>query len=50
MMKKVKLTPSLIGLDSARVEIPTPFGDIVVTQEKGKDAEIICPDEIEILK
>ena len=50
MMKKVKLTPCLIGLDSARVEIPTPYGDIVVTQEKGKDAEIICPKEIEILK
>ena len=48
--KKVKLNPSLIGLDSARVEIPTPYGDIVVTQEKGKETEIICPDEIEMLK
>jgi hypothetical protein len=49
-MKKIKLTPTLLGLDFARVEIPTPYGDIVVTQEKGNDAEIICPKEIEILK
>ena len=48
-MKKVKLSPSLIGLDFARVEIPTPYGDIVVEQENGKDTNIICPDEIEIV-
>ena len=48
-MKKIKLTPTLLGLDFARVEIPTPYGDIVVEQENGKETKIICPDEIEIV-
>jgi len=48
-MKKIKLSPSLIGLESARVEIPTPFGDIIVEQQKGKDTKITYPDEITII-
>ena len=48
-MKKIKLSPSLIGLDYARVEIPTPYGDIVISQEKDKKAVIESPDEIEII-
>ena len=49
-MKKIKLSPSLLGLKSARVEIPTPYGDIVVEQKSGNNAEISCPDEIEVVK
>lgn len=48
-MKKIKLSPSLIGLEKAKVEIPTPYGDIIIEQEKGKDTKIICPDEITII-
>lgn len=48
-MKKIRLSPSLIGLESARVEIPTPFGDIIVEQQKGRDAKITYPDEITII-
>ena len=49
-MKKIRLNPSLIGLDRAIVEIPTPYGDIVVEQEKGKDTKITAPDRIEIVR
>ncbi len=48
-MKKVKINPALLGLDYASVEIPTPYGDIVVEQEKGKDAKITCPEEITVM-
>ena len=48
-MKKIKLSPSLIGLDYARVEIPTPYGDMVISQEKDKKAVIESPDEIEVI-
>lgn len=53
-MKKVKFNPSLLGLTSARVEIPTPYGDIVIEQSKdtvenGEGARIKYPDEIEII-
>ena len=53
-MKKIRLNPSLLGLSFAKVEIPTPYGDIVVEQtreanEKGEGAKITFPDEIEIV-
>ncbi len=47
-MKKVSINPSLIGLEKARVEIPTPYGDIIVEQEIGKKASITAPKEIEL--
>lgn len=48
--KKIKLNPSLIGLESAVVEIPTPYGMITVTQQKGREAELKIPAEIEVIK
>ena len=46
---KVKFDPSLLGLNSARVEIPTPCGMIVIDQHKGKEPEILVPDGIELV-
>ena len=46
--KKIALKPSLLGLDSAHVEIPTPFGAIVCDMEKGKEPVVSVPDGIEL--
>lgn len=48
-MKRIKLSPSLLGLEQAKVEIPTPFGEIYVEQERGKQAKITCPPDITIV-
>ena len=46
--KSVKLCPSLLGLSSATVEIPTPHGMIVCDMKQGERPKIIAPCEIEI--
>ena len=46
--KSVKLSPALLGLERASVEIPTPYGMIVCEMEKGKAVRILAPREIEI--
>ena len=48
-MKKIKLSPTLLGLDRAYVEIPTPCGLVTVEQEKGKKTKICAPEGIEIV-
>lgn len=48
--KKIKLNPSLLGLESAVTEIPTPYGMITVTQQKGREAEYSIPDGIALEK
>ncbi len=48
-MKKLRLSPSLLGLESARVEIPTPHGDIIIEQQKGTEPKITKPCGIEII-
>ena len=48
--KKIRLSPSLIGLHNAVVEIPTPFGMITVSQQKGAEAEVEIPAGIEVIK
>ena len=45
-MKKIRLKPSLIGLERAQVQIPTPYGMITLRQEKGKATEVDFPEEI----
>lgn len=47
--RAVRLAPSLLGLDSATVEIPTPYGTITVEQKKGEAPKISVPKEITIL-
>ncbi len=48
-MKKLIFNPSLMGLEFATVEIPTPQGMVTIKLEKGKEPEITAPDKIEIL-
>ena len=44
--KRIRLSPSLLSLEYARVEIPTPNGNIVITQKSGSEAKISLPDGI----
>ncbi|MBQ6932080.1 MAG: hypothetical protein IJN38_08125 [Clostridia bacterium] len=44
--RKISLSPSLLGLDKATTEIPTPYGLITVTQRDGK-TEYDIPEGIE---
>ncbi len=46
---KVKLAPSLLGMKNARVEIPTPMGDIVVDMKEGSEPAITVPAGVELL-
>lgn len=48
--KKIRLNPSLLGLESANVEVPTPFGKLTVQMKQGEHPLIIAPDEIEIIR
>jgi len=45
-MKKIRLVPSLLGLERAHVEIPTPMGMIKADMEKGKEPLITVPEGI----
>lgn len=47
--RKLRFDPSLLGLASADVGIPTPYGMITVHQESGKKPEILVPDGIELV-
>ena len=44
--KKIKLQPSLLGLEWAKVEIPTPYGMITCEMKQGCEPKSIVPDEI----
>ena len=45
---EISLSPSLLGLKKAAVQIPTPYGNITVTLEDGKQPVFDVPAEIEI--
>ncbi len=47
-MKKLKFNPSLLGLDFATVEIPTPNGILTIRMKKGEEPVISAPQGIEI--
>ena len=47
--KRIRLNPSLLGLNSAHVEIPTPSGIIDLKMEAGKVPEITVPKEIRLM-
>ena len=44
--EEIRLNPSLLGLDSASVQIPTPYGMIEVKQSKDCAPEITVPEGI----
>ena len=48
-MKKLSFEPDLWGLDSAEIVIPSAYGEIKIRLEKGRNAEITVPKEIEII-
>lgn len=45
--KKIKFAPSLLGLESASVEIPTPYGMITCVMKQGCETRFAVPGEIE---
>ena len=47
--KKIKLRPSLLGLDEATVELPTPYGMVICKLKKGCEAEISAPEVVEVI-
>ena len=46
--RKISLSPTALGLDRARAEVPTPFGILRVTAYKDRPPEIEAPAGIEI--
>ena len=46
--EEISLSPSLLGLESARVELPTPYGDITVEMKAGSEPVITSPKEVTI--
>ncbi len=46
--KKVSLSPSLLGLESADVSIPTPLGTINCSLKKGEKPRITVPEGIKL--
>ena len=48
-MTKLRLKPSLLGLEYARVELPTPFGTVTVEQRLGESPRIESPGSVEII-
>lgn len=48
-MRKIRLKPTLLGLEWARVELPTPHGTVTVEQRRGENVKITSVDGIEII-
>ncbi len=47
---KIRLDPSLLGLDYANVVLPTPKGKILIQMKKGESPRIFVPDGIECVR
>ncbi len=47
--KEISFSPSLIGLKNAKIQIPTPYGTITVTLEKGKEPVYNIPKQIKLI-
>ena len=48
-MSKIRLRPRLLGLDFARVELPTPYGTVTVQMRAGEETEIHAPCGVEVV-
>ncbi len=46
--EEISLSPCLLGLEHARVELPTPYGDITVEMKQGSEPVITSPKEVTI--
>ena len=47
-MKELSLDVSLLGLERAHVEVPTPYGELVVDLERGKEPVVRCPEGVTV--
>lgn len=47
-MSELSLSPSLLGLKEANVELLTPYGKVILELKENEDAKITAPDEIKI--
>lgn len=45
---EITLSPSLLGLNNVKIELPTPYGNIVCEMKKGEDIVLRHPDEITV--
>ena len=48
-MKKIKLDPSLLGLEKADVQIPTPYGMVELELKQGVEPVIYTPEAVEVI-
>lgn len=48
-MKTIEISPSLLGLDYAKTQLVTAYGNVTVELEKGKNPVIDCPKEINLI-
>lgn len=46
--EEIALSPSLLGLDRARIELPTPKGMLVCELKKGKAPKVTAPEGIKV--
>jgi hypothetical protein len=47
-MSRIRLRPTLLGLDSATVEIPFPAGMLRIEMKQGKDPVLTLPDGVTV--
>ena len=48
-MKEIKLSPSLLGLEYAKVELLTPYGKVICELQEGKKPSIQHPKEVNVI-
>ncbi len=48
-MKKIRLNPSLLGLEYADIQLPTQYGMVIVSLKQGQEPVVSSPDEIEVI-
>ena len=47
-LKALELSPSLLGLAEAKVELPTPYGDVVLELKAGEEPKVSHPEEVTV--
>jgi len=48
-MRKLELSPSLLGLHHATVELLTPYGKVVCKMQEGEQTRITHPEEVRVI-
>ena len=48
-MTEIKLSPSLLGLQSAKVELLTPYGKVICELQEREKPKIQYPEDINII-